>query len=469
MPVPPMPPVPRPSPGVPTPRGGPVPRRGVGPMPRWGWLEWVILSQAAMPALMFVPGLAATRIVTRIATFALPLLAWALVAQTGRRPPGARPFPAVPWAAAAGGWLAASVLHPQTNSPTSGAAEALINLAILSPAFWATAALVSPRQIGRLMAILFLWNAASAVVGIGQFYQPARFNPPVIQTSGGLTVEDYAYETGDGRRVIRPCGLTDSPGGACAAGMLAGLLGLGWSLQPMAAWRRLASLGLAFAGLLVIYLSQVRSALVMEVISLLTLMAVLAVRRDFRRLTLLGLGVAVVLGGSLAWVARTEGDAVLRRFRTLIEGDPRQTFYANRGFYTRATFSRQIWDQPLGAGLGRCGQAYLYFGDRAAPPDRGQMWAEVQWTMWAIEGGIPLIILYTAAMAVALATLLRIALTCRDRTLAYWAAVILALNLSIVATTFSYIPFIAPTGLQFWIMAAALHAADRRQRLVASG
>jgi hypothetical protein len=134
------------------------------------------------------------------------------------------------------------------------------------------------------MAILFACNAASAVVGIGQFYRPERFNPPVMRAGGGLTIEDYTYETADGRKVVRPCGLTDTPGGACAAGMLAGLLGLGWSLQPIAAWRRLAALGLAFAGLMVIYLSQVRAALVMEVISLLTLAAALAARRDVRRL-----------------------------------------------------------------------------------------------------------------------------------------------------------------------------------------
>ena len=432
---------------------------GPPPMPRWGWLEWVVLAQMALPALMFVPGMAATRLATRVAAFALPLLAWGAVGLSGRRP-GGRPFPATPWAAAAGAWLAASILHPRGNAPAAAAAEALINLAVLSPAFWAPRVLGTPRQVGRLMAILFVGNAASAVVGIGQFYWPERFNPPVIRASGGLTVADYAYETADGRKVIRPCGLTDTPGGACAAGMLAGLLGLGWSLRPIAAWRRLASLALALAGLIAIYLSQVRSALVMEVIGVLTLMIALALRRDVRRLALLGGGAAVVLGGSLAWVARAEGDAVLGRFRTLIQGDPRQTFYANRGHFVHATFARQIWDQPLGAGLGRCGMAYVYFGDRAAPPDRGPMHAEVQWTMWAIEGGLPLIVLSGVAVAAALADQARMALRCPDRVLAYWAAMGLALNLAIAATTFSYIPFVGPSGLQFWILAAVLHAAD---------
>ena len=312
------------------------------------------------------------------------------------------------------------------------------------------------------MAILFLANAASALVGIGQFYQPQRFNPPVIRPSGNLTVEDYTYETADGRKVVRPCGLTDTPGAACAAGMLAGLLGLGWSLQPIAAWRRLASLALALAGLTAIYVSQVRAALVTEAISVLALVAVLAVRRNVRRLARLALGGAVVFGGSLAWLARTEGGAVLERFRTLVQGNLRETYYSNRGHYVQAAFADQIWVTPLGAGLGRCGQAYVYFGDPAAGPGRGEMWAEVQWTMWAIEGGIPLIVLYSTAVALALADLLRIALTCRDRTLAFWAAIALALDVGIAATTFSFIPFVAPTGLQFWILAAALHAASQQ-------
>ena len=85
---------------------------------------------------MFVPGLAGVRVVTRIVAFALPLLAWGAGALSGKRPSRGRPSRAVAWAAAAAVWLAASVFHPQTNSPISGAAEALIDLAILSPVFW---------------------------------------------------------------------------------------------------------------------------------------------------------------------------------------------------------------------------------------------------------------------------------------------------------------------------------------------
>ena len=40
-------------------------------------------------------------------------------------------------------------------------------------------------------------------------------------------------------------------------------------------------------------------------------------------------------------------------------------------------------------------------------------------------------------------------------------------NLSIVATCFSFVPFLAPIGVQFWLLSATLHAADARTRPVA--
>ena len=63
----------------------------------------------------------------------------------------------------------------------------------------------------------------------------------------------------------------------------------------------------------------------------------------------------------------------------------------------------------------------------------------------------------------------RIALTTPDREVAFWGAVIVAFNLSVVAACFSYVPFLTPIGAQFWLLSAALHAADRRARAVRRG
>ena len=59
-----------------------------------------------------------------------------------------------------------------------------------------------------------------------------------------------------------------------------------------------------------------------------------------------------------------------------------------------------------------------------------------------------------------MANTLRVALRSRDAEIRFWAAVVLASNLSVVATCFSYITFVTPIGLQFWLLSAVVHAAD---------
>ena len=52
----------------------------------------------------------------------------------------------------------------------------------------------------------------------------------------------------------------------------------------------------------------------------------------------------------------------------------------------------------------------------------------------------------------------------KDRELKFWAAVIFASNLSVIATCFSYVTFVAAIGMQFWLLAAVVHAVDHRIR-----
>ena len=64
------------------------------PMPKWGWLEWFMVAQTALPALMFIPGLSAVRTPSRIAAFSIALVAWGVICgegvrtRPGRRVPG---------------------------------------------------------------------------------------------------------------------------------------------------------------------------------------------------------------------------------------------------------------------------------------------------------------------------------------------------------------------------------------------
>ena len=99
-----------------------------------------MLSQTVLPALMFIPGLSVVRTPTRIAAYLVAPLALVFIAWRGRgERPGARSFPARPWLVFCTVWLTLSILHPEPYSLPAATAQAVLYLAILSPAFWARA------------------------------------------------------------------------------------------------------------------------------------------------------------------------------------------------------------------------------------------------------------------------------------------------------------------------------------------
>lgn len=430
----------------------------------WGWLELFVLSQTFLPALLFVPGLTVVRTPVRIAAYAIAPMIWLFVAWSGRRPVrGAGSFPARPWLIFCAGWLALSIFHPNSYSVVAAAAQAALYLSVFSVAFWAPAALTSSRQLSRLMALLFLCNALSALVGVAQVFRPETFNPPVIPAMNNIFQgEDMVYESG-GRKILRPCGLTDTPGAVAPAGMAAALFGLCWALLPIAAWKRAASLGLAVVGMAAIYYTQVRLTIVMLGICLLTVMGLLVLQKRWRQVVLLTVLGAVVILGSSAWVVRSSGSAVTERLMTLFTNDPAKLYQESRGGFVQHAFEEVLWEYPLGYGMGWWGMIQASFGDPHRP---SPVWVEVMWPAWIYDGGFPLLLAYCGAIAVAMLDSLRITLRSKDRTVAYWGAVIVAFNLSILATCFSFVAFLAPLGLQFWLLAAVLHAADAQSRPV---
>ncbi len=434
----------------------------------WGWLEWLLIAQTVLPALLFVPGITPVRSLIRVAVFGLAMVAWATIVLRGRSRPGAGTFTALIWLKACAGWLLLSILHWNTNSIQAGLAQAIVYIAVFSPAFWAHSELASPRQVGRLMMIMLACNGLSALVGLGQVFRPGTFNPPVIVGVKGEGIDEdsisamsMTYEDEHGNKIIRPCGLSDQSGAASACGATTALIGLAFVLRPIGAVRRLASLALAFAGMAVIYYSQARVILLMLVICLAVLTLVFVLQRNFAHATALGvLGMATVVG-ALTWVTATSGSVVTKKFLGLLESNLAETYGESRGGFVRNAFEVLMWEHPVGYGLGWWGTIYGAFGLK--DPSR-VLWIEVMWPAWIMDGGIPLLTFYVLAIAVALADSLRVALRSRDREVAFWAAVVLASNLSAVATCFSYVTFVTPIGIQFWFLAAVVHAADRRAR-----
>jgi hypothetical protein len=430
----------------------------------WGWLEWAVLAQTLFPAMLFVPGMTKVRVLTRVGAFSIALLAMAATFLAGHSRPGMRSFPAFPWIAGCAIWYVAAVLHPTTNSLLSGLACMGLNLAVMSPVFWAASSVRSPRQIERLMTMLLLCNAASSLVGIGQVFRPERFNPPEVADYGKINKEDLKVVNEDGTEIYRPPGLSDTPAMAAKSGLIAGVVGIGWALMPIAWWKRLISLGLGFAGVIVIYFSQTRLMLMVQTLGLIAMFVVLLLRRDFRKAAVMGAAGTLIFFGAIAYVTRVGGEGVLKRFQEISDNGVVTATQNNRGMFIEYALTYLLPEYPVGAGLGRWGMTYEYFGDHNAGPERRQLWPEIQIGGWVCDGGAPLLFAYGTAIVLALLDSVRIALRSKDERLASWATVVVGLDLAIAVCAFGDPTFVTPLGVLFWVLGASLHAADCRSR-----
>lgn len=178
--------------------------------------------------------------------------------------------------------LLVMIFHPDTNSLVSGTAHCILYISNYATAFWAIAALRYGMQYQRVFLILFLINATSAFVGIGQFYRPNTFLPPSIMVlekekdSFGSLIPYYTLE--DGTKILRPCGLSDTPGAASYSSAMAAIMGIIVMSSKLPLWQRLSGLA-AIPGATVIYLTQVRTAILMIVVSLMALVFVMILQR----------------------------------------------------------------------------------------------------------------------------------------------------------------------------------------------
>ena len=430
----------------------------------WTWLERFLVIQSLLPAMLFVPGISAARVVIRIAIFLAPLAIWFAVIQSGRSKAGSDTYPASFILKLVCGLLGLLIFHWGSPSILAAAAQAMFYIAVFSPALWAPQGLQSPRQINRLMAILLICNGISTILALGQVFRPETFNPPVIPGITGMpedsiSVQSLTYLDQNGRRIIRPCGLGDTAGGGASAASVAVLIGLATALRPINKFWRLVCVAVAFCGMAVIYYSQVRMVFVMLLICLAVLAGLFVLQKNFGYATVLGGLGAVMVVGALTWVMATSGRVVVERFLGLTEKSFVETYNTSRGGFVRFALTEQMWDAPLGYGLGCWGAAAGLFAQGL----RG-VWVEVMITSWVVDGGMPLISLYAIAIVLAMLDTLRIALRSRDRDIRFWAAVVFASNLGVIASCFSYVTFITVIGMQFWFLAALVHAADYQAR-----
>ena len=426
----------------------------------WGWLEAFVLIQVVWGVLLFVPGSQAYRTYIRAFPYVASLAALANCLRTGSIDglgPGAR------WVLLSLFLLVTSLMHPDSWL-MSGTAQIVFQLSIAAPLFWAVRTWITRERLERVMWLVFAANFAGAAVGLLQVYYPERFMPPEFSTLGmrlnSEWVESLSYVGASQRVIIRPPGLSDLPGGAAIAGVIAALLGFSCAVRAgTPAVTRLAYLGAVLLAITVVYLTQVRSMLLMLVICM-QVMAFVALRqgRAFRSGWIVTLGVVLVVG-SFVWAVTLGGDALRERFQGIVDSGVMQTYQSNRGFFLEQTIRELVPQYPFGAGLGRWGMMTVYFGD-ANDWRFSALHAEIQATGWLYDGGILLWLAYGGALIVALYNTYRVAIDA-DGPLHDLAGMVLSVQVLIVGLCFTGPAFNTQLGILFWLLTAILHAAQR--------
>jgi hypothetical protein len=421
----------------------------------WGFAEFFVISQTALPALLFFPGTQAFRLPIRTAAFAISLaaFAWWLIESTVE----VRSSKAQSWIAAVMALLALMLFHPETPSLAGGFAQIAVYFSVMAPLFWAPVFVRTPEHLARILWLLLICSGCNALVGVLQVYDP-RFLPAEFSrviSGNDVAMGSVTFIGPNGQRMLRPPGLFDTPGAVAGPAMSAALLGLIFAVSGIATWKRLLALTLAVAGLAAIYLSQVRISLVMTV-----MMMGIYTFTTFRqgrvgRASQFGILAGAIVVGAFA-IALTLGGPVIRdRVMTLIGADPIAVYQGARGAQLSMTFSEMLYDHPLGAGVGRWGMAAAYFGEftRLSRP----LWAEIQFTGWMIDGGILMIALYCGALIVTAITQWKVAMLASHPRLNTCAAAVLSANLGTAVLIFSFTPFVTQIGIQYWFLAGALH------------
>lgn len=421
-------------------------------------VEAFLLFQIACQLILIFTDIGALRPVLRIASFGASLALLVFIQGCGRRHPASNSAIFVLLI------VILSIFHPTTNSLLGGTAQAMLYLAIIAPLFWVSRLSVDLDGLRQVILIIWLFNTASAGLGVLQVVFPGRFQPnisSVVQSNGKGYVDSLMIMTTSGERVFRPMGLTDVPGGAASAGFYAILFSIALLLTRTRGYLRVMCGVSIVLGVACLYLAQVRSTVVLAGISLAVFIGLLASRLKVAKLGIVAALIGVVLIGSLAYSAVVVSDTSINRFASLTADNPGTVYYKNRGHFLEKTINELLPQYPLGAGLARWGMMYYYFGEKT-DTDRESIYVEIQWTAWLLDGGVLLILAYCAAIFTATLAAFRIVhldFGAATNDLMIWGALVVGYNVAMFALCFSYTPFIGQAGIEFWILNALVFAA----------
>ncbi len=416
--------------------------QAVARLPGSRWLYAYVAVEIACQLALLFSQLAPARVVFRSVAFGTSLALLFLVPGRARVHHMAR-------------WLALLVIAILTLSAFNPSGSTLLSviahwcfyLAVLAPIFWVARLEIGEETLVRLLLVYWLYCSVSSLFGVLQASFPGQFQP----TISALIRPDkvMAIKLASGEWVPRPMGLTDIPGGAASSGLYAALLGLGITIARPFRYASFAGLLSMVAGMVCIYLCQIRAMVVMLAICTTVLLGMFAISGRLSRLAFaltIGAGIALV---GFYFAFALGGEMVTSRLATLVEMDPGAVYAKNRGQFLTHSLTEILPEYPLGAGLGRWGMMNQYFG---LPED--SIWTEIQWTGWIVDGGIFMAVAYPAAVIAMIATVVRISLRSVGNDFGLWTSVVVAYGVGTLALTFSYPIFLSTGGIEFWLITA---------------
>jgi hypothetical protein len=426
----------------------------------WGWLEIFVLVQVLWGVLLFVPGSQNYRIYIRGFPFAASLIALGACLRSRGADSGA---PGARWIVASLMLMVASLAHPATWL-ISGVAQVVFQLSIAAPVFWTARSWMTNERLERVLLLVFGANFLSAALGLLQVYYPQTFMPPefsrlALRLNADI-VGSLTYIGADGREIVRPPGLSDLPGGAAVSATITALLGFAFATRSRTTHQlRLYFIGAAVIGLTVVYLTHVRSMLVMICVCMLASGAVrLRQGRVAHSVWVVGSSAALVIA-SFIWAVAVGGDSVVDRFQSMLDVGVVQSYRDNRGLFLTYTLQELLYEYPFGAGVGRWGMMSTYFGD-ATNWQFPALWAEIQLTGWLYDGGVLLWVFYAGAIATAVRYTYTIAGSSETH-LSDLATMVLSVQVLVIGLCFTGPVFNTQMGIVFWLLSASVYGAER--------
>jgi hypothetical protein len=371
--------------------------------------------------------------------------------------------PGATWILAALVLLVANLVHEETWF-TAGVAQVIFQLAICAPVFWAARMWLPPRRLERVILLIFAANFAGALLGLLQVYYPGTFMPPEFSRMA-LAMDKYflaslTYVGAGDRMIIRPPGMTDMPGGAAIAGSFLAVIGFALAVREnQSRWKHIVFYGAVVIGITIVYLTQIRSILLMIFAGMLAVALIRLRQGRVVQSTYIATSAAVLLLGSFIWAVTLGGESVQQRFSGIYDDGVVQTYQENRGIFLSYTIFEQPFEYPFGAGLGRWGMMSAYFPEPENwlhPP----LYAEIQPTGWIYDGGILMCLFYPAALIVAMRYAYKVAID-RGNQLSDSAMVLFTVQLLVFGLCFTGPVFNTQIGIMFWLATAMLYGCHR--------